>query len=188
MTNLTSGWPSPILTGEIADKNLVDETVSHILMNYNLEFPPGEINDNNILKDIFFDKFVKNIVEPAFDEYLNQVLGRSLYDFPEKKYRAWITGSYNGYSMMTHNHSGSHLSAVFYLLNETPDSGGEIILFDPRSNANRGYQIKDWASFFAPVRLKTPSYTYTIFPSFVYHQVTQYNGRMRIAIPVDLFI
>jgi hypothetical protein len=61
-------------------------------------------------------------------------------------------------------------------------------LFDPKANANRGYKMNVWGEMFEPVRLKTPSYTFAVFPSFVYHQVTQYAGNMRIAIPVDLFI
>lgn len=188
MTHLTAGWPSPVLTGDITERKLADDVVTHILTNYDLEFPPGEINEHNILDDEFFDEFIKKIAEPAFDEYLTRVLGKRLYDFPEREYRAWITGAYNGYNMLTHNHNGSQLAAVFYLLNESPDAGGEIVLFDPKANANRSYKLKDWAPLFEPLRLKTPSYTFAVFPSYVYHQVTQYAGSIRIAIPVDLFI
>jgi hypothetical protein len=77
---------------------------------------------------------------------------------------------------------------VFYLLNEEADAGGDIIFLDPRSNANRSYKINDWGKWFEPIRLKTPSYTFAVFPSFVYHQVTPYSGKLRIAIPVDLFV
>lgn len=187
-TNLTAGWPSPVLTGTIDEKQIVDDVVGHILTNYNLELPSGEINSRNILDDDFFEEFMEKIVEPVFDDYLTKVLGRRLSEFPEREYRAWIAGAYNGYNMLTHNHNGSQLAAVFYLLNEQPDHGGEIILFDPKFNANRSYKMKDWGKLFEPLRIKTPSYTYAVFPSFVYHQVTQYTGNMRIAIPVDLFL
>lgn len=78
MSNLTTGWPSPILTGDITEKTIADEVVTHILTNYDLEFPPGEVNEQNILEDEFFDTFLKKIAEPAFDEYLTKVLGKSL--------------------------------------------------------------------------------------------------------------
>lgn len=188
MSNLTSGWASPILTGSITERDTADSTITHVLTNYNLESPPGEINEHNVFDDSQFDEFLKKIVEPAFDEYLNKVMGKSLYDFPERSYRGWVTGTSPGYSMLTHNHSGSQLSAVFYLLNEESDSGGDIVFFDPRANANRSYKVNDWGKWFEPVRLKTPSYTYSVFPSFVYHQVTPYTGKLRIAIPVDLFV
>jgi hypothetical protein len=185
---IASYWASPILTSEIIDKATADATITHILSSYNLESPPGEINDHNIFDDDRFDAFLKNIVEPAFDEYLTQTLGKRLYDFEERSYRGWITGTTPGYNMLTHNHSGSQLSAVFYLLNEEADAGGDIVFLDPRSNANRSYKINDWGKWFEPIRLKTPSYTFAVFPSFVYHQVTPYTGKLRIAIPVDLFV
>lgn len=188
MTHLTAGWPSPILIGEIENKALVDDTVQYILETYDLEHPPGEIKDSNIFEDTYFDNFKKEIVEPAFDQWFKQVRNKSVYEFKDREYKAWITGVQNGYSMLSHNHNGSQLSSVFYLLNDNPEAGGEIIFYDPRSNANRSYKNEDWLDFFEPLRLKVPSYTFAVFPSFIFHQVTTFEGHMRLAVPVDLFI
>lgn len=190
MDNLqfTEGWPSKILSGSIRQKDLVDQVVNHLLTNYDLERPPGDINDQNIFKDPFFEKFKKEVVIPAFDHWLRDSMNTSISSM-NKDYsmRAWITGVYNGYNIITHNHSGAHLSAVFYLFNDAPQSGGEIIFFDPRANANRGYK-SEWNSYFSPFTMKVPSYTFAVFPSFIYHQTTPFGGNMRLAMPVDLFI
>lgn len=186
MNVLTLGWPTQIVTGMLTDKQLVDDTVSHILQEYNLEKPPGDINNDNIFKDPALKDFKEQLVEPAFDSWL-QSIDKSIYDYPDRSMRAWITGTGFDYNIMTHNHSGAHLSAVFYLFNDAPDAGGELVMFDPRSNANRAYKA-DWADYFAPKRIKTPSYTYAVFPSFVYHQTTPFKGNLRLAIPVDLFL
>lgn len=186
MTVTTLGWPTHILTGALSQRELVDETVSHILQEYNLEQPPGDINSENIFDDPKLKPFKEQIVEPAFDEWLKNV-GKSIYDYPNRSMRAWITGTGYDYTIMTHNHSGAHLSAVFYLFNDSPGRGGELVLFDPRANANRAYK-SDWNDYFGPMKIRTPSYTFAVFPSFVYHQTTPFKGKLRLAIPVDLFI
>jgi hypothetical protein len=188
MNNLTHAWANPILTGNIERIDIVDELVTHILSNYDLEFPPGEINNHNVLTDGKFKPFLEQIVDPVFDEYLQKVIGKCLTDFPNRDYRGWITGAKTGYNMLTHNHNGSQIAGVFYLYNEQVDNGGELVLFDPRSNANRSYKMNDWGDMFNPIRIKAEPNTFIVFPSFVYHQTTPYNGNLRIAVPVDLFI
>ena len=88
--------------------------------------------------------------------------------------------------MPKHNHSGSHLSAVFYLLCEEKN-GGNIVLHDPRTNANRGY-IDEFQSMFEKIKFTPSSGDVLIFPSFLYHNVETFNGKMRLAMPVDLTI
>lgn len=186
LSNTVSLWPTNLLTDIISDKNLVDQTVKYILENYDLNKAPGEINRENIFFDENFYEFKKQIVEPAFEVWLNSI-GKSLSEYNSYSVRGWITGSKTDYSMLTHNHSGSHLSAVFYLFNDAPEAGGELVLFDPRANANRSY-LPDWQDQFQPTTIKAMSYSYAVFPSFVYHQTTPFKGKMRIAIPVDLFL
>lgn len=187
-SDLTAGWPSPILIGEIENKTLADETAQYILEHCDYRNPVGELNDGNIFNDENFTDFKLKIVEPCFDEWFKQVRKRSLYDFEERSYTSWITGSKEGYSMLTHNHNGAQLSAVFYLVNTDVDRGGEIVFYDPRGNANRSYKNEDWSDFFEPLRLKVPSYSFAVFPSFIYHQVTYFTGGLRLAIPVDLYV
>jgi hypothetical protein len=184
---ITPGWPSQILVDTISNKEIADTLATHIFQTYDLNTPPGDFGKFNILDDPAFDQFTDRVVKPAFDLWLRKCLDKPLEQFTEYSMKAWITGVNNGYSMLNHNHSGAHLSSVFYLLNDNDNAGGEIIFFDPRHNANRSYK-SEWSSYFEPYRLKTPSYTYAVFPSFVYHQVTEFKGSMRLAIPVDLYL
>jgi hypothetical protein len=89
--------------------------------------------------------------------------------------------------MPAHNHSGSQLSGVFYLFTDDT-STGKITFFDPKGNANRGYNPAKWNSLFSPLTLTAESGSFVIFPSYLYHQVSFFTGNIRIAIPVDLFL
>lgn len=182
-------WPTNVLVGTIDNKNLVDSISQHILKNYNLEnLKISDLSDKNIFEeDRFFDLFKKKIVEPSFDQWFQKSLNISFYDFETNSMKAWFGGSQINYNMVNHNHSNACLSAVFYLLIEG-NKNGDVVFFDPRTNANRGYSKKCWSKLFEPFVLKPESYTFTVFPSFLYHQVTPFNGNIRLAIPVDLYL
>jgi hypothetical protein len=89
--------------------------------------------------------------------------------------------------MPLHNHSGSYLSAVFYLLCEENDKGGEIVLQDPRFNANRGYK-EEYNNWFNNEIMTPKTGQFIIFPSFLYHTVKTFYGKIRLAMPVDLIL
>ena len=143
----------------------------------------ANVSGDNILDDPFLKDF-KTFIVSCFSNYcenFNIDLKNKDYDL-----RAWITGYGTNYAMPKHNHSGSHLSGVFYLLCEEK-TGGNIVLHDPRTNANRGY-IDEFQSMFEKVRYTPTSGDVLIFPSFLYHNVETFNGKMRLAMPVDLTI
>ena len=50
-----------------------------------------------------------------------------------------MAGTGTGYMIPVHNHNQSSVSAVFYILCEEFDKGGELELIDPKTNSNRGY-------------------------------------------------
>lgn len=180
-------WPTNVLLGEI-DNNILDQTCQTIFSGVNLQRPPSDFQNFDILEDgpDELKKFRDLVVWPAFYQYLkdHQI---ELTDFPDRKIRSWIAGAYNGYMIPAHNHSGASLSAVFYLLCEDQDSGGELVLLDSRTNANRGYkdQFKNW---FENKLYLPKSGEYLIFPSYVYHHTLPFTGSLRLAIPVDLFL
>jgi hypothetical protein len=180
-------WPTVILQDEIADKLLLEEVTNYTILKYNQNNTVSAVmKGENLFDDSFYDKFKDEIVLPAFQKYLQKT---STVDLKKCKYdlRAWLTGYGVSYSMPKHNHSGSHLSAVFYLLSEDKQLGGSLVINDPRFNANRAYtpEFKKWfdKEIFLP---KTGDIL--IFPSFVYHSVDTYYGKLRLAMPVDLII
>jgi hypothetical protein len=110
----------------------------------------------------------------------------SLKNFKRCSFKSWLTGAFCNYFIPTHNHAGSHLSAVFYVFSEEQDKGGELILFDPRSNANRGF-INEFQNSFKYESFTPKTGDAIVFPSFLYHQTTPFLGKIRLAIAVDFF-
>lgn len=177
-------WPTTIGYGKFDSLELSQ----YIFTNYDLSNPPSESRGDNIFNDntSYINNF-KKIVYNAFDKYLKDTIGKSISDWHSYEMTAWITGSNKNYEMLLHNHSGSQLSAVFYVLAEDKNSGGDIVFIDPRANANRGYD--DWFNPMFDRFNHTPETgDYMIFPSFAYHRVNPYSSSLRICVPVDLFL
>ena len=176
-------WSPPIEHGKF-DAN---ELASHILSEYDMQNPPGDLNDYNIfeseskplqqLKDTAYANFKKHIAE-AYNVDIDNY---------ESTIKGWITGHGKHYSMMIHNHSGAHFSAVYYVLAEESDQGGAIVFSDPRSNANRGYD-ENFRPHFNQHLIQPQTGDFVIFPSFVYHHVNPFYSQFRIAIPIDLYL
>lgn len=178
-------WPTPVykttISQELCDKilNLLMTEVSmddYLLGGKNL----FQIN-SPVIKE--FRKEVHDI----FSYYFKNVLGKNLETY-NASYKAWVTGRPGKYSMQTHNHSGSPFISVFYIFaQDEQDVGGEIILNDPRTNANRGYS-QDFQKIFESLKHKPLTGDVLVFPGYVYHSVNPFMSNLRIAIPVDLFL
>lgn len=169
-------WKTPIYTSSLLD---TEEYVNDILSRYDLDNPPSDMDDANIF-DSGFEDLRSEILQHLFS-YIENV------QQPDQVHvKSWITGSSKDYSMISHNHSGAQVSGVVYLQAE---EGGDLILSDPRGNANRGYplEFKDMMEF-DRVTIKPETGMIVLFPSFVYHEVPPYKGTSRrIALPVDFF-
>jgi hypothetical protein len=129
---------------------------------------------------------LKELAEEKFGEYLEKVYDIDIHDY-HFKFKSWLTGNGGGYSMDTHNHAGSPFVAVFYIMAEHEDRGGEIVFSDPRTNANRGYTLEFQPQFKPTVHMPQTG-DVVIFPGFLYHHVRRYDANLRIALPVDLFL
>jgi len=176
-------WPTMFGSGNFEVEGLVE----YIFSNYDLSSRPG-VDGNSIFADKHstMEKF-KKVVYNKFDEYLINTIGKRISDYDSYEMKAWITGHGKYYSMSNHNHSGSQLSGVFYIMVEEKDVGGEIVFSDPRSNCNRGYD--DWFFSLFQNHIHAPKTgDYMIFPSFAYHCVNPYLSSLRICIPVDLYL
>lgn len=181
---MTAGWPTMIGEGKFEIDGLVD----HIFTSYDLNNPPSEVDGCNIFDDnsVAMQKF-KTMAYEKLDSYLLITTGKSIRSYDNYEMKGWITGHGKDYSMTIHNHSGAHLSAVFYVMAEDQDAGGDIVFTDPRSNANRGYD--DWFEpMFNKIQHTPKTGDFLIFPSFTYHHVNPYYSKLRICIPVDLYL
>lgn len=174
-------WSTPMGFGKMP------EEFSHELANTVMQ-----IGDRNILNNILeFDhdiirKFKSDYVVPSFNNFLKNSLGKCITEWGGGyRLHGW-TVSYNAdTSMDLHNHRGSQLSAIFYLM--CGNAGGVVRFTDPRFNANRGYD-PSFVEWFQPIDYAPSSGDIVVFPSFVYHSVSTYRDNVRIAIPVDLFL
>jgi len=162
--------------------------VEHIFSTYNLNEPPSDLGGYNILDDksAVMSAF-NSTVKSAFNDYLKSTIDCSIEDWDNYKLKGWITGHGKDYSMTIHNHSGAHLSGVFYILAEDQNSGGDLVLHDPRSNANRGYD-EYFNAMFNRHHHQPETGDFLIFPSFAYHHVNPYYSELRICVPVDLYL
>jgi hypothetical protein len=118
-----------------------------------------------------------------FDKYLNETLGHGIDYYSDHKLSAWVNRYSKNESMEYHTHSGSWLSAIFYLV--TSDDG-ELVLYDPRHFAARGYDMS-FRKLFEQKIYKPVEGQLIMFPSFLYHSVRP-TSNFRLCVPVDLFL
>ncbi len=180
-------WPTDIFLGDI-NKHILDDVCQAILLETDIQNPGSTFQSFDILRDgaPVFQEFRDKVVWPAFENYLRS-WNINLEEFPDRRLRSWITGTQAGYMIPVHNHSGSTLSAVFYIMCEDKDRGGELVLVDPRANANRGFKDQFKPLFENKYYLPSTG-EYIMFPGFLYHHTIPFTGNLRLAMPVDLFL
>jgi hypothetical protein len=174
-------YPTPVYLSKITEEqcNII---LSDCLINENLSSPRSD-DTSNVIN---FSPTLKKLAEEKFSEYLYEVFKVDLSEY-KHSFKAWLTGNQGGYFMDTHNHSGSPFVSVFYVLSEQEKVGGELVMTDPRPNANRGY-FDEFIKPFSPTIFQPSTGDVIIFPGYLYHQVRPFHSKLRIAIPVDLFI
>lgn len=182
-------YPTPVLYDKMQDDSIRQQVVDALISNVNLAEPTKEKLGEDLLDlDLpEINRWVELEVYPAFDRYLQSTVGRAISDFDGYKFKSWLTGTQGNYHLILHNHSGSYVSGVFYLMCEESTLGGELVFSDPRSNANRGYN-QTWQTQFDYTRIQPKTGDVYIFPSFLYHFVMPYAGTLRLCVPVDLYL
>lgn len=181
-------YPTRVLYSRFRDVEVIESTIQALIRHVDLKTGTNEKAGEDLLdiQDGDLKRFVNAEVVPAFDDYLQQSMGTSIDDY-HYELKAWLTGTQGNYNLMLHNHSGATLSAVFYLLAEETTLGGELVFCDPRINANRGYS-SDFSREFDYTRIQPRTGEIYVFPSYFYHFVTPYQGSLRLAVPVDLYL
>ena len=115
--------------------------------------------------------------EQRYRDYLEQVWHVSLDDF-EWDIRNWDTTSGAGYWMTAHNHGHSQLTSIHYT--DVQGMGGDLIIQDPRANANRGWP-QELAQQFQPLVVQPEAGMTVTFPSYCYHLASPFYGTVRTA-------
>jgi len=175
-------WSTPIFKTQIT-LNQCEELVQEILLNTNIMKPQAEYDSGSLTDKI---PLLKDLAIEKYTEFFKEVFDSNLNDISHS-FSSWLTGSQKGYSMNIHNHSGAQFAAVFYVLADEIDKGGELVAYDPRVNANRGYFGKT-AEMFNPIEYTPHTGDVIIMPGYVYHLVKTYQANLRLAVPVDIFL
>ena len=119
-----------------------------------------------------------NLYTDFLKEYYDLDLKNFKYDI-----RTWETTPESGYWMAPHNHGHSHFTSIYYEF--VAGEGGELMLHDPRNNANRGYP-QEFGKCFAPLIIEPKTNMTVVFPSYVYHTAAPFRGVARKAIVTEI--
>jgi transposase len=159
-------WPTEVLYERFTNFKELENLQNYILSDYF----SSSVNLTNSDKNCLFD--FNNEITDNIDNY---------------KLKSWIRGIKDKNSFLPyHNHHNSLLTSLFYILIDENDNNGQLIAFDPRVNANRGYFTESFKNKFKNVEFSPKTGDILIFPSFLYHHVEKNNNSTRILIAVDL--
>ena len=174
-------WATPIYKTSITSDEC-STLVNEIMAGENIAAPQSDYDFSALTERV---PLLKTIAQQKYTEYFKEVLDLDLENF-DYHLKSWLTGSMGGYSMDLHNHSGAPFVSVIYLLAEEQDQGGQLVMQDPRTNANRGFAT-ELQYLFSSIEHTPQSGDVLIFPGYVYHSVRQFNSTLRLAVPVDIF-
>lgn len=169
-------WPSTVAQFKWSDEAALGQTVNDIIFNFSNGISDHERSDINEYEEL---KSAHAFIDNCISKYLAQ-------DFPlQAKYSFnwWVHVYREDATHHIHNHLGSQFTGILYLA--SPPNGGELVLHDPRGNANRGYNDNLKHIFNAEV-IKPSAGDLFIFPSFVWHHVERVHD-MRICMPFDVW-
>lgn len=182
-------YPTEVMFGSFSEE-VVAPVAEELLSNLDF-FSGGDVSDSSLLGKKYdlpaLKDFFNSYGVAKFNEYTEKVFGHTLI-LDKCRFKAWSANGAGKYSLGFHNHSGSQLSAVFYLMVENSQKfGGKLRFHDPRFNANRGmeepFKFKHKDFEFLP---KTGDFI--IFPSYLYHSISTFHGSIRLILPVDMFM
>jgi hypothetical protein len=180
-------FATPVMFGKL-DSSVMSLAVEELLTKGNFS-SSGDVSNINLVNDPTlpeFNKFFTQHVLPQFRYFVTNTFNFDL-DTNKFKFKAWSVNGASNYSLGFHNHSGSQLSAVFYLFAEQTDCvGGKFKFHDPRFNANRGL-TEPFISKHKDVEVNPTTGDFLIFPSYLYHSVTTFYGNLRLIVPVDMY-
>lgn len=119
----------------------------------------------------FMSKWTKTFVMDAYGVDLSEVVLEPFY-----------LAQPHLQNVTYHNH-GSMITGILYL--DVP--GGDVIFYDPRTNANRGMGVLAKTPNMASIKLSPKAGDLVMFPSYVYHVGTPNMAqRSRLLMPFDV--
>lgn len=135
------------------------------------------LHESGPVQDFINTILLKEFIKYSIEEFKHEPIDYEIKAF----YRVSDKDSY----MDPHQHSGSSLTSIVYLYS---DGSGNLLVHDPRSQAQRGY-IKDILNkeFGTKVIVPFTSDIY-IMPSYLLHTVRPSSETLRALLVVDFII
>jgi len=179
-------WATPVYRKNINDPELVNRLINEILCD-----PDATSNNACLLSsqkvsklieenDGLFSEVVKHLSK-ATDDFFKEVFGVTNVKYIIESF--YLTHKQGG-NVKYHNHPGSSLTGILYL--NVPS--GDLVLVDPRTNANRGIMREIInTGHFSPVVLTPEAGEIIMFPSYVHHYAfPNVYQEPRIVLPFDV--
>lgn len=188
-TEIKNLFPTQVMFGKFDDE-IVSPVAEELLTNINFSEVGSVNSDDNLLSTEWNLPVLRNFFSeyglPKFKEYCQSVFDYQL-ESDHFKFKAWAIDGTNQYNLGFHNHSGAQLSAVFYLMvDDSHKYGGKFRFHDPRFNANRG-MIEPFIEQHQDYEVYPSTGGFMIFPSYLYHSVSTFYGKVRLLLPVDMY-
>lgn len=175
MSSIKTLWGSPIQIVQLGD--------SADVLNVALQQPldtqgtlPGRVEDFNSPE---LTKFHYEKIIPAIVEFAKTQLG--YHNTEPYKTKSWFFNGNSGGGLEYHNHPNSQITAIYYLT----DSIADLVIYDPRANASRGYPPEVLKNHFSNYRLSPKAGDLVIIPAYLAHQVTPSSDQFRITLVTD---
>ena len=180
-------WPTEVLYERFTNFKELENLQNYILSDYFSSSVNLANSDKNCLFD-FNNETINNFKKECKNHFQKYFDSTKITDnIDNYKLKSWIRGIKDKNSFLPyHNHHNSLLTSLFYILIDENDNNGQLIAFDPRVNANRGYFTESFKNKFKNVEFSPKTGDILIFPSFLYHHVEKNNNSTRILIAVDL--
>jgi len=178
MSMIKSLWPTRILIDNISNTNTIQNCFNFLVSSFKEHNFPTNYTNINLSNEKELEEVVDYINEKV-KEYLSEV-----WEYKDE-FSIKIHAS-DHKNIIYHNHACSILSGVFYV----SATDGDLLMYDPRNNANRGYNsdVISQKEFSVEV-LEVKVGDIVIFPSYLWHETMQsYSDFPRIIMPFDVFI
>lgn len=122
-----------------------------------------------------------NVITPLVVEFFKQEFNHDYQDVRVESFGRWLS---EGKSLGAHYHGSSAVTCILY----PEDYDSEIVVYDPRGNACRGYprQVRD--SCFGDFKIYPKAGDLVILPSYLMHYVPTVRDTMRLTLVNDYYI
>jgi len=176
---ITTVWPTHILYRNIDDVSYCLELFNYFIGKYTNDWPDS-FNKQDVFTHPTHKHSILDKAQAFIDSNIKEFFKTAFNYIPPHTTKTFAT---NHATIGVHTHQGSLISGIFYV----NVSAGELVLHDPRLNAQRGY-LDQMQKYFEPVRIQPQSGDLIIFPSFLQHEVPQnVIQKPRVIMPFDTY-